>query len=521
MTQWPVQDLTASMTSETANVASQVAYPGASHRMSHPRRLEALATLSGMEPKPLPEARVLELGCATGRNLIPQACTYPDAEFVGVDISAAQIAEGQAMIKALELDNIELREADLRDIDDSWGQFDYILCHGVYSWVSPQIQECILAICQQNMSPQGVAYVSYNVLPGWHVRSITRDLMRYHTDELSSPTERVVRARAILGFVAKHAPEETSYKRLLAEEVNSVKMSDDAYMHYEFLADDNHPCYFHEFMERAAASKLQYLGDANSARLTVRAAPQEAQAALANLPMLRQQQYMDFLLNTTFRRTLLCHDSVRLERRRSNDHLQRFHIGLSGRPRRVQLDLIAAEAVDVVVGNNTVSSTSPFAKAGLQHLINIYPGTVTLAGLHKSAIELLEEAGYSVLDQPAMSVEDMAAVVMEIYLGGAIELSLHPPSVAIEVSERPTASPMARLQASAQGRAVSQLHETIGLDAFRRHVVSRLDGEHDLDWLWRDLASAIDKGEIEVTSSSIESLDEILEWCRDRALLTG
>ena len=115
----------------------------------------------------------------------------------------------------------------------------------------------------------------------------------------------------------------------------------------------------------------------------------------------------------------------------------------------------------------------------------------------------------------------MAAVVMEVYLGGAIELSLHPPEVAIEVSNRPLASPMVRLQASTQGRAVSQLHETIGLDPFRRHVVSRLDGEHDLDWLWRDLASAVDKGEIDATPNSMESLDEILEWCRDRALLIG
>ena len=91
---------------------------------SHPRRLEALAILSGMQPKPLPEARVLELGCAAGRNLVPQACAYPEAEFLGVDISAAQVAEGQAVIKALEISNIALREANVVDIDESWGQFD-------------------------------------------------------------------------------------------------------------------------------------------------------------------------------------------------------------------------------------------------------------------------------------------------------------------------------------------------------------------------------------------------------------
>jgi len=87
------------MTAATFNVGSNIPYAGASYRMSHPRRLEALATLSGMHPQPLPAARVLELGCAAGRNLIPQAVNYPDAEFVGVDVSARQIAENSPTSK--------------------------------------------------------------------------------------------------------------------------------------------------------------------------------------------------------------------------------------------------------------------------------------------------------------------------------------------------------------------------------------------------------------------------------------
>ena len=504
----------------TFNVGSNIAYSGASYRMSHPRRLEALAALSGMHPQPLPAARVLELGCASGRNLLPQAANYADAEFVGVDFSGRQIAEGQAMIKALGIDNIRLHEARIEDVDGSWGVFDYILCHGVYSWVNPGVEDDILAICQRNLAAQGVAYVSYNVLPGWHVRNITRDLMRYHTDGIESATEKIVRARAILGFMGKNAPGNSAYKALLAEEVNSVQRSDDAYLNYEFLQNDNHPCYFHEFIERAASHGLQYLGDANTARLSIRAAPQEAQAALANLPLLKQQQYMDFLLNTSFRRTVLCHDHIRLERRRTGNLLDRFHIALSGRPqKKLRLDVTSKEPVDIALGNNTISSNSPFAKAAIQHLIDVFPGSVMISDLHKAAIALLEGVGYPLSDEPATRLEDMAAVVMEVYLGGAIELSLHPPKVASTVSDLPAASPLARLQASTHGKVVSQLHETIVLDEFKRQVVSRLDGERDPDSLWLELARAIDRGEIEVDSNSMESLDDILEWCRERALL--
>ncbi len=507
------------MTAATYNTGSNVPYAGASYRMSHPRRLEALAALSGMHPQPLPAARVLELGCAAGRNLIPQAVNYPGAEFVGVDVSARQIAEGQAMIKALGIGNIRLHEARIEDVDGTWGAFDYILCHGVYSWVSPDVQDDIMAICQRNLSAQGVAYVSYNALPGWHIRNITRDLMRYHTDGIESATEKLVRARAILGFMGKHAPSNSAYRALLAEEVNSVQRSDDAYLNYEFLENDNHPCYFEEFIERAASHSLQYLGDANTARLTIRAVPQEAQAALASLPLLKQQQYMDFLLNTSFRRTVLCHDHIRLERRRSNNMLDRFHIALSGRPQKLTLDVASKEPVDVAVGSNTVSSASPFAKAAIQHLMDVFPGSVMISELHKAAIALLEGVGYPLGDEPATRLEDMAAVVMEIYLGGAIELSLHPPKVATTVSALPAVSPLVRLQASTHGKVVSQLHETVVLDEFRRHVVARLDGERDPDTLWLELARAIDRGEIEVASHSMESLDDILEWCRERALL--
>ncbi len=361
--------------------------------------------------------------------------------------------------------------------------------------------------------------MSYNVLPGWHVRNITRDLMRYHADGIDSATEKIVRARAILGFIGKHAPVNSAYKALLAEEVNSVQRSDDAYLNYEFLENDNHPCYFHEFIERASTHGLQYLGDANSARLTIRAVSQEAQAALANLPLLKQQQYMDFLLNTSFRRTVLCHDHIRLERRRSGNLLDRFHIALSGRPQKIRLDVASKEPVDVAVGSNTVSSTSPFAKAAIQHLIDVFPGSVMISDLHKAAVAMLESVGYPLADEPATRLEDMAAVVMEVYLGGAIELSLHPPRVASTVSVLPAVSPLVRLQASTHGKVVSQLHETIVLDEFRRQVVARLDGERDPDSLWLELARAIDRGEIEVESSSMESLDDILEWCRERALL--
>src|SRR5262249_49773642 len=108
---------------------------------THPDRLATLAKLFGLTPPDLETCRVLELGCASGDNLIPMAVTLPNAQFVGLDFSERQIDEGQGIVEALQLANIELRHADITHIDQSWGNFDYIICHGIYSWVPEAVRE--------------------------------------------------------------------------------------------------------------------------------------------------------------------------------------------------------------------------------------------------------------------------------------------------------------------------------------------------------------------------------------------
>ena len=127
--------------------------------------------------------RVLELGCASGDNLIPMAIELPNARFVGIDLSERQIEQGRQSVAALGLANIDLRRVNIANVDASWGTFDYILCHGIYSWVPAPIREKLLAICRENLAPTGIAFVSYNTLPGWHMRGMIRDMMVYHSSQ--------------------------------------------------------------------------------------------------------------------------------------------------------------------------------------------------------------------------------------------------------------------------------------------------------------------------------------------------
>src|SRR5262249_10252810 len=144
---------------------------------THPDCLATVATLFGMTPPPVPRCRVLELGCAAGGNLIPMAFTLPDSRFVGIDLSPRQVATGLAVIDVLGLKNIELKPLSILDVDHGFGQFDSLICHGVYSWVPAAVQDKILTLCAEQLAPNGVAYVSYNIYPGWHVGGMIREML--------------------------------------------------------------------------------------------------------------------------------------------------------------------------------------------------------------------------------------------------------------------------------------------------------------------------------------------------------
>src|SRR5437868_15404402 len=144
----------------------EVPYPSLPYPYPHPDHPAVVATLLGLSPARPDRCRVLELGCAGGGNLIPMAYTYPESTFLGIDLSVEQIRQGEELREALGLANIELRAMSILDVDDRFGTFDYIICHGVYSWVPEAVQDKILEVCARHLAPEGIGFVSYNTFPG-------------------------------------------------------------------------------------------------------------------------------------------------------------------------------------------------------------------------------------------------------------------------------------------------------------------------------------------------------------------
>ena len=246
---------------------------------THPDRIGTIARLFGLHPPDPRTCRVLELGCASGDNLIPMALGLPDARFVGIDLSLRQVEEARQTVEALALANIELSRHDIADVDASWGAFDYIICHGVYSWVPAPTREKILAICRENLAPNGVAYVSYNTLPGWHIRGMIRDMMIYHAAPYQGAAAKVRQARALLDFLAQSVPATQAYGMMLRQEQDAIRNEPDAYLFHDHLEVVNDAVYFHQFAEAAGRHGLEYLGEAEFGQMTVsNSSPQVTEA---------------------------------------------------------------------------------------------------------------------------------------------------------------------------------------------------------------------------------------------------
>ena len=307
--------------SNSTNSYDEVPYPSTSHVFTHPDNLATAAVLLGLTPTPVTRCRVLELGCAGGGNLIPLALELPDSTFVGIDASAVQIDEGNAAIAAVGCQNITLKQMDILEITPELGQFDYIIVHGIFSWVPVPVRDAILKICQQNLTPNGIAYVSYNTYPGWHMLGNIRGMMLYHTRNVTDPRMRIAQARELLTFMNESltTASELSNSRLikayagfLQSEAEHIGSSSDSYVYHEELEAVNDPMYFHEFAAWAARHNLQYLCEANFSDVFLNDFPPQATKELLKLShdLIELEQYMDFLRNRTFRKTLLVHQDV-------------------------------------------------------------------------------------------------------------------------------------------------------------------------------------------------------------------
>lgn len=499
-----------------ANGYDEVPYNSQAFAQTHPDRLATLARVFGLNPPEITRCRVLELGCAAGGNLIPLAVALPQAQFVGVDLSLRQVQQGQAAIRALGLGNVRIEHASITDIDARWGGFDFLICHGVFSWIPPAVQDAVLALAARCLGPEGIAYISYNTLPGWHVRGAVRQLLGAGGAAQGTPAQRVAAARATLALMLEAVPADGApHARQLHAELAQLSGSADWYLFHEHLAPDNTPMYFQQFVERAAAAGLQYLAEADfHSMLPSGLAPDTvARLQAASPDIVAFEQKLDFIRNRHFRQTLLCKAALQPRRGLSPEVLPALWIASAATADAAPAPASAATGDGAVPGldlrpgvavrfslrqghqvQQQGTSANPLTKAALALLAQRWPLGWRFDDLAGAAVQLA--ADWVPAAQRAAHTGQLMHDLLQCFVSGLVELrSWQPPCVG-GVSPRPRASAWARHEAATLDLVTNLRHEVIRLQPFSLALLRLLDGSRSQAQLVQALDAEVAAGRL-------------------------
>lgn len=447
-------------------------------------RLEALGRLFGLSPAPAAGCQVLELGCGDGANALAIAQTLPGATVVGMDASASAIARGRELASAAGLANVELRVAEF-GADDSLaglGPVDYVIAHGVYSWIPPVARGALLALIQRTLASQGIAFVSYNAYPGSYLRDMTRDILAYHLQGVDAPAERLAGAQHLMrSIVSVDSP--TPYARVLREQLQRMLDGSDALLYHDDLAAISTPFYFHEFMEHAAAHALQFLSEADLADSQMRDVPESVGELIGSLPpdVVVREQYLDFFSNRTFRQTLLVGAELPLSRVVDDAALEALALASPAQP---------TDDGFVNPDGAVMRTADPLVAAAMTELCERWPQPVALPALLTAAAR--RAGAEPVSDERRRAVR---RVLLDAHLAHLVLLSgAGAPALTANPGPRPVASGLARAQCAAGAQVLSTLIPgNLPLeDETDRRALLLLDGTRDRPTLAAQLEIASD-----------------------------
>jgi predicted O-methyltransferase YrrM len=452
-----------------------VDYAAQSNALSHPDRLATVAALNGLSPPAVATARVLEVGCSDGANLLPMAAGLPEARFVGCDLSPNAIAIARSAVAESELANVSFAESDLRSLPDGLGMFDFIIAHGVYSWVPPAVRDALFGLAAKRLSANGLMFVSYNVHPGGHIRQAVWEALHFHIRDRGGASDRLAAARSLASALAQPGRVQSETDAVLRREFARVAAISDSALYHDDLAVPNVPVYFHELAAHARQHGLVFVSEAklfNSSAFGVAAA---MQPFLASRDRLEREQYLDFAVCRRFRQSVLCRAECESALDWTPERAWTMHAAAS-----LSLMRAAEQQKPLLNPMRPALDASDAATLGriLERLLEVAPRALPVSELGS-------------IGQPA-NARSLAAMLAAACVADEILLHVHPPQLSEVPGERPLASPVARWQAR-RGATVTNLeHEPLQIaEAPPRALLALLDGRRNAQALDAAIGAAL------------------------------
>ena len=469
---------------------------------NRPEHLRTIGVLFGMTPPPLETARILELGCSDGGNLFRFAETYPKSFTLGVDLSKVGITNGKKVLDQLKFKNIELKSMSITDLDESYGKFDYIICHGVFSWVPDFVRNRILEVSKKLLNKDGLTFISYNTLPGWNMINTVRELMMYHATNFTDMKDKIQQARASLNFLQESLEEQnTPHAKFMQASAKYMAENEDHYLRHEYLAEENQAFYFNEFIDMARSKDLEYPGDTDVHRMYIGNLPQKIAKKLGTITdIVRTEQYMDFIKNTQFRCTVLIHQGTTISRNITDDTINKFNyyctIALKTPEKEINLkDNSLVEFYLCNAREKTMASTAPAMK-GVLMILNKNVGNPL------SIKELITEAKKLV---PQASDEEMQKNINgnfpKLIFGGYIKFILNKAKSIYTIFQKPKISALSLLQIQQvcpKNRfwITTSVNQLMVLQSYQVSIVKSLDGKHTIEQIKAKTLKSLETGEI-------------------------
>ena len=487
-------------------------YAGAAFWPSHPDHLQTVAALNGLASPSVTSCRVLEIGCAVGRNLLPMAQGLPGSRFLGIDLSPMQIEIGNARVGKLGLPNVELRCQDLMDLPADEGPFDYIIAHGVFSWVPGPVRQRILEICGRQLSRNGLAYISYNTLPGWRLHQAIRDMAMFHSGNHPDPALRVAKAREVMAFAVHPSSGWGPYKALLENVNASWRDANDWYLAADHAAPVNEAFYYSDFVRLAGEHGLRCIADADASVGNAGVLPpamQQQLAAFAGGDEVKRQQYIDFLNGRTFRASILCRADAQTH---AVGGPAPTPVNVAGRLTE-EPDPASPTTVHFgpAVKGFRLTMTDPSLVAAFRYVSATWPHTIRPAEL-VDIVSRHRSATGAAIDN---SGRDVGEAIMAGWRLVILDLRTRPTDFLAIAFDRPRATPLARLQVAENEPLINLRHQQVPINDATRALLPLLDGTRTRADLLRDFTRLISTGELKLNKGTgpitpADDLDSIL-----------
>lgn len=475
------------------------AYAGGALAASHPDVLRLVAARCGIAAAPAASARVLEIGCGEAANLLPIAFRLEGTTCVGLDASAKLLDVAREARDRLGVDNLELVHARLEDVDPATlGTFDYVICHGVLSWVAPDVQAALWRLVTATLDPSGVALVSFNCTPGWAVRDQIRHAILEHTRD-APVEEHLERTRELLSVFARSPAAFTPYAALLAEESRRLLMSPPGYIAHEYLVPSLRSFRYGEILDASASAGLRPLVELGRALPDRRMEEELLDGLRESLDDERQaQELCETMLFRAFRLMTFAHAEAPAEGAEPARLATELHWTgrLTPEQRRLSLDPGMSESFIAAEGEN-VASADPLLKGALLELGREWPATLSWGALTERLTALLELRRVPAEHAAPARFEAMAKDLLELWRLGYL-LARSSPWTAVTASETPRVSPLTRWEAERGGNVTGPFHQTLVLDPLARGLARVMDGSRDAAALMTEARALVERGDVVV-----------------------